>query len=111
MVKFRAAIRAHLRTELRHARGPPLPDIAAEVTALLDLFCGGTAIVSNIKRPIIQTLVNGDPYGTDAVHHCRGCCAGYEDCLAKFEASQGTFLDVGHVIDGEVMNSLWTTLV
>ena len=86
MVKLRDDIRAHLRAELRHVRGPPSPDNAAKVKVLLDVFCGGTDVVSNMKRLAIRSLVKGDPHGTGVVHRCRVCCTGYEDCLAKFEA-------------------------
>ena len=65
----------------------------------------GTDIVSIIQRHLIQTLVNDDSCDTDVVHHCRERCEGYRDCLAKFETyvSQGMFLDIGHVIDEEVI--------
>ena len=79
MVKLRAEIRAHLRGGFRNVRVPPSPDNAAEVKALLHLFCRGSDSVIRIKRLLIQTLVSSDPCGTDVVHHCRRCCAGYED--------------------------------
>ena len=54
MAKSSADIRAHVRATLRYVKGPPPPDNAAEVNALLDMFCGGTINVSNVQRVIIQ---------------------------------------------------------
>ena len=112
MAKSCADIRANVRATLRCVKGPPPPDNAAEVNALLDLCCGGTINVSNVQRVSIQKTATRTARVSSTI--AAGAAQGVRTALRSSRRtswcpSRGTFLDLGHVIDGEVMNTLWTT--